>query len=196
MKIGIDIDNVISNFNDELLKEYLEHDKTLRNTGIVNPDVYITRGMFDWTQEENDDFYYKNIQRIAMNLKPIKNSKEMIDKLKSEGNEIIIISGRDNGEYTNPYEMTEKWLKENKIYYDKLVLTDAKDKSSKAKYCKEHNIDIMIDDSKRILQEVNKTNTKTFIMINRYNKDDHEGIEGVVDWNDLYDKIESIYHQT
>ena len=27
MRIGIDIDNVISNFNDELLKEYLEHDK-------------------------------------------------------------------------------------------------------------------------------------------------------------------------
>ena len=26
-KIGIDIDNVLSNFNEELLKEFLEHDK-------------------------------------------------------------------------------------------------------------------------------------------------------------------------
>ena len=34
MRIGIDIDNVISNFNDVLLKEYLKHDKELRNTGI------------------------------------------------------------------------------------------------------------------------------------------------------------------
>ena len=31
MRIGIDIDNVISNFDDELLNEYLEHDKTFRN---------------------------------------------------------------------------------------------------------------------------------------------------------------------
>ncbi len=36
MRIGIDIDNVISNFDDTLLIEYLEHDKALRNTGIVN----------------------------------------------------------------------------------------------------------------------------------------------------------------
>ena len=33
MKIGIDIDNVISNFNNTLLEEYLLHDKTLRKIG-------------------------------------------------------------------------------------------------------------------------------------------------------------------
>lgn len=31
MKIGIDIDNCISNFDDTLLKEYLRHDRELRN---------------------------------------------------------------------------------------------------------------------------------------------------------------------
>lgn len=36
MNIGIDIDNVIANFDDTLLKEYLEHDKTLRNKGVIN----------------------------------------------------------------------------------------------------------------------------------------------------------------
>ena len=36
MNIGIDIDNVISNFNEALLKEYLLHDKELRNSGIIN----------------------------------------------------------------------------------------------------------------------------------------------------------------
>ena len=35
MKIGIDIDNCISDFDDTLLKEYLKHDKELRNTGII-----------------------------------------------------------------------------------------------------------------------------------------------------------------
>ncbi len=68
MKIGIDIDNVISNFNKVLLEEFLNHDKELRNTGIVNSDLYITRGMFDWSKEELDEFYYNNIERIAKNL--------------------------------------------------------------------------------------------------------------------------------
>ena len=39
MKIGIDIDNVISNFNDTLLTEYLLHDKELRNSGIINKNA-------------------------------------------------------------------------------------------------------------------------------------------------------------
>ena len=70
MRIGIDIDNVISNFNEELLKEYLEHDKTLRNKGIINENAdYIRRGMFDWTEEEENKFYKENIERIAKNLK-------------------------------------------------------------------------------------------------------------------------------
>lgn len=53
MKIGIDIDNCISNFDDTLLKEYLKHDKELRNTGIINENAEsIRRGMFDWTEKE------------------------------------------------------------------------------------------------------------------------------------------------
>lgn len=36
MKIGINIDNVTLNSNEELLKEYVEHDKELKNTGINN----------------------------------------------------------------------------------------------------------------------------------------------------------------
>ena len=37
MNIGIDIDNVISKF-DEALEEFLKQDEELRNTGIINPN--------------------------------------------------------------------------------------------------------------------------------------------------------------
>ncbi len=76
MRIGIDIDNVISSFDNALLKEYLKHDITLRNKGIVNENAdYIRCGMFDWTLEEDNEFYKENIERIATNLKPIHNAK-------------------------------------------------------------------------------------------------------------------------
>ena len=83
MKIGIDIDNVISSFDNELLKEYLKHDKELRGKGIINENAeHIRRGMFDWSEDEELSFYKANIERIAKNLKPIKDTKKYIGKLK------------------------------------------------------------------------------------------------------------------
>ena len=125
MNIGIDIDNVISNFDEALLEEYLKHDKDLRGTGIVNKNLYMTEGMFDWTEKEEREFYLANIERIVKTLDVKDGAKEYIDKLKQDGHNIFIITGRDNGEYTNPVEMTQKWLNENKIYYDKLNLSNA-----------------------------------------------------------------------
>ena len=68
MNIGIDIDNVISNFNEALKEEFLKHDKELRNTGIVNPNLHMTKGMFDWSEDEIWGFYLENIERIAKSL--------------------------------------------------------------------------------------------------------------------------------
>ena len=82
MNIGIDIDNVISNFNDALLNEYLLHDKELRNSGIVSKNAeYIREGMFDWNEDEEISFYKNNIERIAKKLEVIAGAKEYIYKL-------------------------------------------------------------------------------------------------------------------
>ena len=97
MRIGIDIDNVISNFNEELLNEYINHDKNLRNSGVINKKAeYIRRGMFDWSETEEQEFYKSNIERIAKNLKVKHGAKKYIDKLKEEGHYICIITGREN----------------------------------------------------------------------------------------------------
>ena len=190
MRIGIDIDNCISNFDDVLLEEYLKHDKELRNTGIINDKPYhITVGMFDWSKEENDDFYYNNIQRIAMSLKPLNNAKDVIDKLKADGNEIYIITSRDNGEYINPEEMTREWLEKYEIYFDKLILTG---RHEKGPVCKENNIDIMIEDSIKNCEDIENNGVKCYIMDTRYNK--HETrFERVKRWNEIYSKIAGFY---
>ena len=110
MRIGVDIDNVLSNFNEVLLNDYLNHDKSLRNNGIVNKDVYI-RKMFDWPEEYEKEYYKNNIERLASFFEPIKDCSKYIKLLRKEGNKIYIISGRDNGEYSDPHNMTINWLK-------------------------------------------------------------------------------------
>ena len=185
MKIGIDIDNVISNFNDTLLTEYLLHDKELRNSGIINKEAdYIRKGMFDWNEDEEINFYKNNIERIAKKLGVIEGAKEYIDKLHDDGHIICIITGRNNGEYTEPYNMTKKWLEDNNIYYDNLILTDAYDKCAKTKQCLKHNIDIMIDDSVHICSDCIENGITTILMDTPYNR--YSNIQRVKSWKEFY----------
>lgn len=189
MKIGIDIDNVISNFNEELLKAYIEHDKELRNTGIIDKNAsYIRNDMFDWSEEEENEFYKSNIERIAINLKAIEGASKYINKLKEDGHTIYIISGRDNGEYSDPYNMTKNWLEKYDIVYDKLFLVDAYNSHSKTEICLEHNIDVMIDDSKRMCRDITEHGIKAILMDTQYNRDTNE-FERVCSWKEIYNKL-------
>lgn len=188
MKIGIDIDNVISNFNEILLNEYVEHDKSLRGNGIINKDVYI-RKMFDWSAEEEALFYKNNIERIVKNLNIIDGAKEYIDKIKSDGNLIYIITGRDNGEYSDPINMTKDWLNKFNVYYDELLFTDAYDKESKADICVKEQIDIMIDDSINMCTNCIGKGIKTFIMDTQYNRE--ANIPRVHNWKEIYEVIKN-----
>lgn len=182
------MDNVLSNFNDELLKEFLNHDKELRNSGIINKDAYITRGMFDWSKEEQDEFYYNNIERIVKKLDVIDNAPKYIKKLKELGHEIYIVTGRDNGEYSDPYKMTADWLQEHNIEYDKLLLTNAYNALEKAKICIDNNISIMIDNSTRISQEVDKVGIKALLMYTPYNRQSND-LTRVHNWKEIYEFI-------
>ena len=190
MNIGIDIDNVISKFDEALKEEFLKHDKELRNTGIINPNKHMTKGMFDWTDDELWPFYFENIERIVKSLEVKEGAKEYIEKLKEDGHTIVIITGRDNGEYTDPYNMTKKWLAEKEIPYDKLILTDAykNNKHSKTEKCFENNIDIMIDDSIRNCRECFENHITTLIMDKPCNRDEKE-ITRVHNWKEIYEFI-------
>ncbi len=190
MRIGIDIDNVISNFNEMLLETYLMHDKELRNTGIINPNAkYIRTGMFDWSNEEELSFYKDNIEGIAKKLKVKEKAKEYIDRLHSDGHLIYIITGRDNGEYSEPYNMTKKWLDENNIYYDNLILTDAYDIHAKSLECLKNDIDIMIDDSVRICSDLITSGITTILMDTPYNR--KINIKRVKNWEEFYEFVSS-----
>ena len=192
MRIGIDIDNCISNFDDTLLKEYLKHDKELRNTGIINKNPeYLRKGMFDWTEEEESSFYHANIEDFAIKLRPIEDSVYYIRKLKEDGHEIYIITGRNNGEYINPKELTTQWLDKYNIVYDKLIFTNAYDKHAKTEVCLENNIDLMIEDSTRISLDLINNGIKVYTMNTRYNQKE-QTLDRVSKWKEIYEKISKL----
>ena len=187
MRIGIDIDNVISNFDEVLLKNYLEHDKTLNNSGIVHNDKYI-RQMFDWDSSYENDYYKKNIEKIAKSLEPLDDAVYYINKLKNEGFSIYLVSGRNNGEYLEPKTMTEEWLKKYNILYDKLILTDAYNHVEKSDVCLKYNIDLMIDDSIKVCKECFNKNINCILFNTPYNKKE-DRFTRLTNWKEIYNYI-------
>ncbi len=187
MRIGVDIDNVLSNFNEVLLKDYIDHDKKLRNNGIINNNAYI-RDMFDWSEEEEQQYYKENIERLVSLLEPIRDCSKYIKKLRKNGDYICIISGRDNGEYSNPYNMTIEWLKKYEIEYDDLILTNAYNHQEKADICIENNIDVMIDDSVNVCIKCSEINIKSLLFHTEYNKNETR-FTRVNNWEEIFNYI-------
>ncbi len=180
MKIGIDIDGVLT----DISRFYLDYGAkfALENNidEIANPNGYEIEEILNLEEGTHKKFWnqYDNYYTKAKYTREF--APEVIEKLKNEGNEIYLITAR------NPEEekWTTNWLKENNIYYDKLVFTDRKDK-----YCKDNNIDLMIEDSVSNILEISKL-IPVICLDNRYNKEcEGENITRCYSWYDIYSKI-------
>lgn len=81
MNIGLDIDNVITDFDKKMLVEFTKEDKNKRNNGIVNENGDWIKHQFDWTEEEIEDFFINNMEQFAKELELKKDVKYYMDKL-------------------------------------------------------------------------------------------------------------------
>ena len=151
MRIGIDIDNTLTDIQQDLnnaaymyatrLNKHLD----LKNLNLIdkNNDGNIYQKAFGFTDEELK-YFLKDIQEnITTNAIPRKGTLEFINKLHLEGYEIYIITARDSEFHDDPYKQSEEWLKKNNIYYDKLIVNAR----NKGKVCKEEKVDLFIDDN-------------------------------------------------
>lgn len=187
MNLGIDIDNVITAFDNGLLKEFLIQDKLKRNSGIVNPKAdHITKGMFDWSEDEVHEFYANHMERIAKGLSPRRNCKKYMDKLLADGHKLILISHRAYPDYKEPEKTTIEWLKKHKINYTKLVISKSADKTEE---CIQNNIDIMIDDRAGQCQKMSANGINCILMLTKYNRNRKGDLPFATSWKNLYEEI-------
>ena len=187
MRIGIDLDDTITK-TDEILfkyaKIYNEEEKILFN---INREEWNLTKAFGWNEENIKEFFSKYLKSIYEEAEIKENAKERINKLKDDGNEIIIITARDTKSLKEVHEVCEDWLINNKINVDKIVV-DGEDKAQK---CLENKIDIFIDDNIGNCENVyNNLKIPVLLMNGRYNKDyQNPKIKRVYNWNEIYNEI-------
>lgn len=180
MKIGIDIDDVITLTSISIMK-FIENHKYKEN--VLNEIYPVMRG--DPTSEETLKFFKENLNELYNNLELNGNAKEIITKLKNEGNTIILITGRGerNQAYKGVIDITYNYLEKNQIPYDKIYF-EAVDKTI---ICREEHIDILIDDSIQNCIEFKDIGGKPILFNSDLNsKFDSKEIKRANDWNDVY----------
>lgn len=187
MRIGIDLDDTITK-TDEILfkyaKIYNKEEKILFN---INREEWNLTKAFGWNEENIKGFFSKYLKSIYEKAEIKENAKERINKLKDDGNEIIIITARDTKSLKEVHEVCKDWLINNKINVDKIVV-DGEDKAQK---CLENKIDIFIDDNICNCENVyNNLKIPVLLMNSRYNKDyQNPKIKRVYNWNEIYNEI-------
>jgi len=191
LNIGIDIDNTITEIQEELnnaaykyaiklgknIKDAKNPGEDIKNNG----DTYKKKFQFSY---EELKYFLKNIQEeITNKAKPRENATETINRLRKDGHKIIIITARDSEFHDDPYKLSKTWLDKNKIEYDKLIV-NAREKGT---ICKNENIDLLIDDQLNNCLDVKKEGIQT-IRITEDDKKDTD-ITSLKNWKEIYDFI-------
>ena len=130
MKIGIDIDGVLTN-DDDFILEYATKFCYENNIDFYkNPYLWETR-KFNWSEDILQKYRDKFFWEYVNNEPPRKFASEVINKLKQEGNEIYIITSRhlttsndENGEKMRNAIL--KWLEKYNIPYDEIYFSKDK----------------------------------------------------------------------
>lgn len=189
MKIGVDVDNTITNtmpilkaycrrYNDEVIKRNLE----------MNEKGYSSRTLYNWTPEENLVFCNKYLQEIVLQADIKENAREIIEKIKNEGNEIYIISARSEPTFIDPYNVTKGFLDRNNIVYDKIIV-NCEDKYT---YCKENGIDLIMDDEPQNVNPISEI-IPVIVFEGLQNEDcKGENVIKVNTWKEVYKEYRKI----
>lgn len=185
MRIGIDIDDVITDTSD-VIKEYIAKQKNCKK--LKEHMVEIMKGVP--VNPEVVQFGLENYIKVFQEVEAKKNASQVIQRLLEKGNEIYLITAR--GENLDFFKGSEKvtidFLKDNHIYYTKIIFNA----TNKAQLCKDNQIDLMIDDSIVHCENVKNVGIKSIVFSSEVNMGINTTVERVNDWLQLEKRIEDM----
>ena len=128
MNIGIDLDGVLTNFNEFCMSYGTKYASEIGKGKIVNSKGYESIEIFSWDIQTDMQFWEKYNSKYAEEEKPRPFAKEVLDKLKADGHNIYIITARasefeDIEAQSKMQDMVKNWFVNNELYYDCLLYT-------------------------------------------------------------------------
>lgn len=194
MRIGIDADGVLTEL-ERYLWDYGSKFLIDHNLDVsIDHTKYNTQGAFGWDEEKDTMFWKANYGHYCKSVSVKRFAPDVIKKLKQEGHEIYIITARGNDSFVDPKhkkrsdKMLIKWLKNNKIKYDKLIFTG----EDKLKHCLDNEVDIMIEDCPANLKQISKVIPMICMHADYNAKVSGKNIIRCHTWYEVYNRINSV----
>lgn len=180
MKLGFDIDGVISDF----VKTFIELVKKrytliLKETDIYCHDLNLVLGI---TEEERNKLIRETIkQDLTLNL----GAKEAIEKLFAEGHKVFLLTARPH----DLIELTKTWLKKKGIPYTKLVQLNEGEK-----YLTEVDLDFVVEDNLEDAIGLSQKVKNILVYDHPWNQTlNVKGlIKRVFNWDDIFNEVQHL----
>lgn len=149
--IGIDLDDTLVETTKEANKKMWENEKykNIKDFHMLN-------------KKEYNIFLKKHIKSIQENANLKENALEVLNWLKENNVNIVIITARGSKNFDFLIPITDIYLKNNKVPYDDIIYRQ----TVKGKTCKKYNVDLFIDDKEEVLDDINKYGIKVLKMNN------------------------------
>lgn len=190
MKIGIDIDGVILDSEREFRVQSELYDiRELNKNSVINNKELKAQLRYSWNKEEMNRFINTKFIKVAKSSNFMPGAIEVINLLKKEGHELIVITAR-GGFVKEMRNIAEKQFEEKGLIFDKCYWTT----EEKLEVCKKENVDIMIDDYYKTCKETsdNKIKTLYFRDCPCYELEENEYLREVHNWGEIYRYIHEI----
>ncbi|MEG1142209.1 MAG: hypothetical protein RSE41_07170 [Clostridia bacterium] len=184
MIIGLDIDDTISETSDILYENVKKHFNCKNDIEVKH---YMQKVIVGKDRTDTVINFYKNcIKDVIGNVKVKDNAVSVINKLKDDGHTIIIITARSTNSYSEALNITKKWLKDNNIIYDKLIINA----DEKVGLAKDNKIQLFVDDSITTCEDMLNNNIDSLLFDSKYNKE--SDIKRIYNFDELYSYIGGI----
>lgn len=181
MKIGIDIDDTLTNTREIISKKWLEYILKRPND---NYNKNLPQNINEFGDPYINDFWDEYREELSFNSSYKMDAATTIEKLKNDNHQLCIITSRPEEKYTNLNQRILNELKKNNIQITE-IYTGIIDKGL---FCLENNIDILIDDSIKHCQRTISLGKNAIL----FNDDkSYKGFQ-TTNWNKIYDYINNI----
>ena len=163
MNIGFDIDDTLTNGKFYAKKFYEEYKKiSQRNLDEKKKTHFVIKAYLSINRKLDEALH--NFKQQFLKEMPIsEDAKLVLEKLKQEGHTVFVITKRFSNK---PYKRSIKLLKDNDLPYDKLIINAG----NKLQACKNNNIDLFIDNSVSICDNLNKNGVNAYLITTYFNK--------------------------
>lgn len=193
MRIGIDLDEVVANTMEAIVGFHNEKYKTQ----LVKNDFHSYQFWEVWggTREEAIQKMYTFFGTDhSAGICPIPGSLEAIQKLKGDGHELFVITGR----HTEISEETRKWIERHcKNVFSGIHFANSYSVTGehvkKSAICNKLDIKIMVEDDIHHVHDLAGSGIKVFLFDQPWNQKGvkiEENIERVYSWGEIIEKIE------